>query len=123
MSTPPNLSQDIQLKVIFIIHLPIDDVCLTHHLIKPVLNGSIGAPPLLWSSVTDAVHSNLMTWANTFQPINFNHSVYLDSTIFAPWHSLYTDEIHRMFHGWDNHWDSCKFQGTVCLGKDPSFHH
>ena len=50
MSTPPNLSQHMLLKriqVIFIIHWPVNDVCLTHHLIKPVLNSGVGPPPLL----------------------------------------------------------------------------
>merc|ERR550539_10341 len=40
---------------------PVDDVCLADHLIKPVLNGGVGAPPLLGAPVGDAVHGDLVS--------------------------------------------------------------
>ncbi len=41
--------------------LPVDDVGLADHLIEPVLDGGVLAPPLLRPLVGDAVHRNLVT--------------------------------------------------------------
>jgi hypothetical protein len=41
--------------------LPVDDIGLADHLIEPVLDGGVLAPPLLRALVGDAVHRNLVT--------------------------------------------------------------
>ena len=40
--------------------IPVDDVCLTDHLIEPVLDGGVLAPPLLGAPVGDRVHGDLV---------------------------------------------------------------
>ena len=41
--------------------VPVDDVGLADHLVEPVLDGGVLAPPLLGTLVSDAVHRYLMT--------------------------------------------------------------
>ena len=69
MSTPPNLNinnvdmidyddyNDSDDNVL----LPVDDVGLADHLIKPVFDGGILPPPLLGAAVADAVDRDLVT--------------------------------------------------------------
>ena len=66
MSTPPNLNinnvdnsdyEDYDDNFL----LPVDDVGLTDHLIKPVFDGGILPPPLLGAAVADAVDRDLVT--------------------------------------------------------------
>ena len=60
MSTPPNLNinnvdnSDYDATDDNVL-LPVDDVGLTDHLIKPVLDGGVLPPPLLGAAVADAV--------------------------------------------------------------------
>ena len=70
MSTPPNLNIN-NVDMIFDyddyndsddnVLLPVDDVGLADHLIKPVFDGGILPPPLLGSTVADAVDRDLVT--------------------------------------------------------------
>ena len=60
MSTPPNLNinndyDDYNNDSDDNVLLPVDDVGLTDHLIKPVLDGGVLPPPLLGAAVADAV--------------------------------------------------------------------
>ena len=133
MSTPPNLNinnvdnsdyEDYDDNVL----LPVDDVGLTNHLIKPVLDGGVLPPPLLGAAVADAVHRDLVTLV----PQLLDHRVVgvLQITVVKcikyrlnVFHVTPPDERHRRCHEWGSHWGSCMCRGRVCLGTVPSSHH
>ena len=57
--------------------VPVDDVGLADHLVEPVLDGGVLAPPLLGTLVSDAVHRYLMTLYSTLITVMVMYSTLL----------------------------------------------